>query len=404
MERAPLEGIRIADFTWAWAGPYGTMLLGFMGAEVIKIESRRRPDHSRMRSLATGPSMAGPDHATIFNDINLGKMSTTLDLGKPEGVELAKRVVSISDVAAENFRPGVMERLGLGYDALKEVKPDIIMLSSSALGGTGPERHYVGYAPTFASLGGQAYITGYPNGSPIPLMGSTDLRSATTTAFAILAAIYHRARTGEGQHIDLSSTEAISVLIGETILDYTMNHRVPFRKGNDDEIMAPHNCYPCQGDNSWVSIAVATEDEWRALCQAMGNPPWTREERFADAYERWQNRRELDELIASWTKDFTHYEVMERLQQVGVAAVPSFRGYELFADPHLRQRDFYTVVEHPLIGERKAISPPWKLSNTPAHVTRPGPLLGEHNRYVFGQLLGMPQEEIQRLVEEEVIY
>lgn len=404
MQRPPLEGIRIADFTWAWAGPYGTMLLAFLGAEVIKIESTKRPDHSRMRSLAAGPSTLGPDQAPIFNDINLNKLSITLDLSQPKAVELAKRVVKVSDVVAENFRPGVMDRLGLGYSTLKEVKPDIIMLSSSAVGGIGPERNYVGYAPTFAALGGLAHLTGYPDGPPIPLMGSSDLRSATTTAFAILVAIYCRAQTGEGQHIDLSSRETISVLIGESILDYTMNRRVPFRQGNRDEIMAPHNCYPCRGDNKWLSIAVATEEEWQALCQAMGNPPWTEEERFSDGYRRWQDQEELDRLIGEWTINYTHWELMERLQKAGVAAVPSFSGEELFQDPHLKERRFSTVVEHPRIGKRVVVAAPWKLSSTPARVPRYAPLLGEHNEYVFGQLLGMSQEEITRLEREGVIY
>jgi len=402
MTRRPLEGVRIADFTWAWAGPYGTMLLAFMGAEVIKIESTKRPDHSRMRSLAAGPTFGGPDHAPIFNDLNLSKMSITLDLSQPKAVELAKKVVSISDVVAENFRPGVMDKLGLGYEALKEVKPDVIMLSSSAVGGTGPQRHYVGYAPTFAALGGMAHLTGFPDGPPVPLMGSSDLRSATTSAFAILVALYHRAQTGEGQHIDLSSTETIAVLVGDAILDYTMNNRVSSRKGNRDEIMAPHNCYPCQGNN-WVSIAIATDEEWESFCDALGNPPWTKDERFTDAFRRWQNQEELDKLIGEWTINYTHREVMERLQKAGVAAIPSFGGAELFSDPHLNERGFATEVSHPVIGKRKVVNVPWRFSATPAQVTSYAPLLGEHNEYVFGELLGMPQEEIQRLVAEGII-
>jgi len=403
MARLPLEGIRIADFTWAWAGPYATMLLGFMGAEVIKIESTKRPDHSRMRSLAAGPTFGGPNQAPIFNDLNLNKMSITLDLTQPKAVGLAKRVVSISDVVAENFRPGVMDKLGLGYGVLKEVKPDIIMLSSSAVGGTGPQRHYVGYAPTFAALGGMAHFTGYPDGPPIPLMGSSDLRSAAASAFAILAALYYRAQTGEGQHIDLSSTETIAVLIGDALMDYTMNNRVSSRKGNRDEIMAPHNCYPCQGDGSWVSIAVATEEEWQALCHAMGNPPWVKDEKFSDQLSRWRNQEELDRLIGEWTINYTHRQVMEKLQQVGVAAVPSFGGLELFQDPHLKERGFAKEVEHPAIGKRLVVNAPWRFSATPAQVSRYGPLLGEHNEYVFGELLGMPPKEIAKLEEEGVI-
>lgn len=404
MERNLLHGIRVADFTWAWAGPYGTMLLALMGAEVIKIESSSRLDHTRVRSLAAGPGFGGPDHAWIFNELNLNKLSITLDLGQPKAVELAKKLVKVCDVAVQNFRAGVMDRLGLGYSSLKEVKPDIIMLSSSAVGGTGPERQYVGFAPTFSALGGLAHLTGFPDGPPIPVMGSTDLRSATTAAFAILAAIYHRAVTGEGQHIDMSSRETITALIGESILEYAMNQRVPSRQGNRDEAMAPHNCYPCRGENKWVSIAVGTEEEWQALCQVMGNPRWAEEERFSDAYARWHNQEELDRLIAEWTTNYTHYEVMAKLQKVNVAAVPSFRGDELFNDPHLKERGFSEVVEHPLMGRRTVIGPPWKLPSTPARVSRHGPLLGEHNHYVFSELLGLCEEEVERLVAEKVIY
>jgi len=399
-----LHGIRVADFTWAWAGPYGTMLLALMGAEVIKIESSSRLDHTRVRSLAAGPTFGGPDHAWIFNELNLNKLSITLDLGQPKAVELAKRLVKVSDVAVQNFRAGVMDRLGLGYSSLMEVKPDIIMLSSSAVGGTGPERQYVGFAPTFSALGGLAHITGFPDSPPIPVMGSSDLRSATTAAFAILAAIYHRTVTGEGQHIDMSSRETITALVGGSILEYVMNQRSPSRQGNRDETMAPHNCYPCRGENKWVSIAVATEEEWQALRLAMGNPRWAEEERFSDTYTRWHNQEELDRLIAEWTINYTHYEVMEKLQKVNVAAVPSFRGDELFSDPHLKERGFSEVVEHPLMGRRAVTGPPWKLSSTPAKVSRHGPLLGEHNHYVFSELLGLSEEEVKKLVAEKVIY
>ncbi len=404
MARLSLEGIRITDFSWAWAGPYATMLLAFMGAEVIKIESSKRPDHARMRSLASGPSDKGFDQSGVFNDLNLNKMSITLDLTQPKAVALAKRLVGISDVVAENFRPGVMDKLGLGYNVLKEVKPDIIMLSSSAMGAVGPERHYTGFAPTFAAHGGLAHLTGYPNARPISLMGSSDLRSAATSAFAILTAIYYRAQTGQGQHIDLSSTETIAVLIGDALLDYIMNNRVPLRKGNRDEIMAPHNCYPCQGEDNWVSIAIATEEEWQCFCHALGNPPWSKDEKFSDAYRRWQNQEELDRLIGEWTINHTHYEVTERLQQVGVAAIPSFSGTELFQDPHLKARGFATEVTHPSIGKRIVVAPPWRFSDTPAQISHSSPLLGEHNEYVFGDLLGMPKAEIAKLKEEGVIY
>lgn len=404
MNKSALAGIRIADFTWAWAGPYATMLLAFMGAEVIKIESMKRSDLARRSAFTTGQRFTGLDQSSVFNDLNLNKLGVTLNLSHPKGVELAKQIVRVSDVVAQNMRPGVMDRLGLGYEALSQIKPDIIMLSSSACGATGPERNYIGYAPTFSALGGITHITGYPDATPVPLTGAIDIRSATTSAFAILAALNYRQRTGQGQHIDLSSQETISVLMGDSLMDYTMNRRSPSRNGNRDAFMAPHNCYRCKGEDNWVSIAVATDEEWEALCQATGNPAWTRNELFSNSYNRWQNQEHLDRLIEEWTINHTPHEVMDTLQKAGIAAVPSFNGEQLFHDPHSKQRDWYTEVEHPVIGKRIVINPPWKLSETPARIEKAAPLLGEHNDYIFGELLGIPKQEITRLIEEKVIY
>jgi len=403
MTTGPLEGVRILDFTWAWAGPHATLLLAFLGAEVIKVESRRRLDHTRLRSLMTGPIMTSPDHSVIFNDLNAGKLSLTLNLSQPKAVEIAKRVAQISDVVTENMRPGVMERLGLGYDDLKAVKPNIIMLSSSAVGATGPERTYAGYAPTFAAMGGLAYITGHPDDPPMPLSGAVDLRVGTTSAFAILAALHYRARTGKGQHIDLSSTEAVSTLIGHTFMDYSMNSRVQTRAGNRDQLMAPHNCYPCLGEDKWVTIAVACQEEWDALRRLVGDSR-LEDERFADAASRWQNQEALDQIIGEWTASHSQEEVTQALQKVGVAAMPLLDGRALVRDAHLRERGVLQPLHHPLIGERLTLSPPWRFSRTPAQIRRPGPLLGEHNQYVLGELLGMPSDEIERLVAEEMVY
>ena len=404
MEEYPLDGVRIVDFTWAWAGPYATLLLAMLGAEVIKVESHRRLDHTRLRSLMTGPTMGGPNQSTVFNDINLNKLSLTLNLTQARAIEIARRLVKVSDVVAQNMRPGVMERLGLDYDVLREVKPDIIMLSSSAVGTTGPERTYVGYAPTFAAMSGLAYVSGYPDGPPTTLTGAIDTRVGTTAAFAILAALNYRQRTGKGQHIDLSSAEAISCLAGEVLMDYTMNGRVRERDGNSDEVMAPHGCYPCRGEDHWITIAVSGEEEWQAFRNAIGGPDWTDDRMFVDAASRRQNQSDLDRLVAEWTSQHTDYEVMEVLQNAGVAAMPTFSGGMISRDPHLKERGILVDVEHPEIGKRMVVGPPWRLSATPARVPRAAPLIGEHNQYVLGELLGMPRDEIDRLVEEEVVY
>ena len=404
MNGRALEGIRIADFTWVWAGPYAVMLLAYMGAEVIKLESAKRIDSARMGSMTTGQSFTGFDSSSVFNNLNLNKLSVTLDLSHPKGVELAKQIVGVCDVVVQNMRPGAMDRLGMGYEDLVKIKPDIIMLSSSAYGATGPYREYTGYAPHFSAFSGLSYMVGYPDGEPGSLTASTDIRSATTSAFAILAALNYRQRTGQGQHIDLSSPEALSVLTGDALMDYTMNQRLPSRAGNRDAFMAPHNCYRCKGEDKWVSIAVGTDEEWEALCRVMGDPAWTRDELFSDAHSRWRNQEHLDKLIEEWTINYSHYEVMEMLQASGVAAVPSFSAEELFSDPHLKAREAATEVQHSVLGKQVVFNAPWKLSETPARIEKAAPLLGEHNEYVFGQLLGMPKAEITRLVEEKVLY
>ncbi len=403
MKEYPLDGIRIVDFTWAWAGPYATLLLSLLGAEVIKVESRKRLDHTRLRSLMTGPTMGGPDKSTVFNDINLNKLSLTLDLTKPRAIEIIKELVKKADVVIQNMRPGVMDRLGLGYETLREIKPDIIMLSSSALGATGPERSYVGYAPTFAAMSGMAYITGYADKEPSTLSGAIDTRVGTTSAFAILSALIYRQRTGKGQNIDLSSSEAISCLMGEAFLDYAMNRRVKERDGNNDDVMTPHGCYPCKGESHWVTIAVSTEDEWQSFCEAIGSPDWCGDNRFVDTTSRRQNREELNRLISGWTVQHTDYEATEILQGAGVAATPTLSGGMVSRDPHIKERDLFVEIDHAELGKRLVVGPPWRLSATPVKVQRPAPLLGEHNQYILGELLGMPQSEIDQLIEEQVV-
>ena len=306
MNRNALQGIRVADFTWLWAGSYATGLLALMGAEVIKIESMTAVDQTRVMSFTIGKAFEGVESSFVFNAINLNKLSVKLNLKKPQAVDLAKRLVQVSDIVAENMRPGTMERLGLGYNVLSNVKPDIIMLSSSAFGGKGPQRAYKGYAPSFACASGLANLTGYGDRAPNPMTGSTDLMAAITGAFALIAAMNYKQRTGLGQYIDLSSVESQAILAGDTIMDYLMNGRVQYRDGNRDRIMAPHNCYRCRGDDKWVSIAISTPEEWNSFCEALGNPSWTRDKKFADTYERWKNQEELDRLIAAWTLNYTH--------------------------------------------------------------------------------------------------
>jgi benzylsuccinate CoA-transferase BbsF subunit len=337
--------------------------------------------------------------------MNLNKLSVNLDLTKPKAVELAKRIATLSDVIVENNRPGVMDRLGLSYNAVKEVKPDIIYLSASCRGSTGPERNYAGFAPIFGCLGGLAEITGYADGRPAPPIGGrADIVCGIANAFAIITALIYRETTGRGQYIDTSDSEVVSCLIGDIFIDYALNGRLQTRHGNKDDIFVPHNCYRCKGGDDWVSIAISNDSEWRAFVNAIGNPDWARDDRFADAFSRKSNEDEMDRLISEWTINLTKYEVMDILQKVGIAAVPSFSTEDLCNDQHLKARQALNQVDHPVIGKLVVMNPPWKLSATPAEVVRHAPLLGEHNQYIFGQLLGMSEKEIDSLIDGRVIY
>lgn len=398
----PLKGIRVADFGHVLAGPYSAMLLGAMGAEVIKVESRKRPDEQRVQR---GDGVASDyESSSNFFEINLNKLSVSLNLTTPKGQELARRVVSISDIVLENMRPGVMDKLGLGYKDLVQVKPDIIMASMSGFGGAGPMRSYTAYNPCFSSFGGQAHLAGYEDDEPNTLTSAGDARAGTAGLFAMLMALNIRQRTGMGQYIDVASVEVLNSMVGDQMMEFAMNGRSPRRTGNHDAVMAPHNCFRCKGDDSWISIAVGSDEEWRALCRVMGNPAWSQQPEFAGATHRWQNQKRLDQLINEWTADKNAIELMHALQAAGVAATPSFKADELFNDPHVAARQAVTEMSHSVVGTRKTITPPWKFSETPARIRSTAPHLGEHTEYVLCDLLGIPKAEVEQLIEEKVVY
>lgn len=406
MARMALEDITIADFSWVWAGPQVTKLAAEMGARVIKVESANAT--STERSLPPWPPPKheqGLNTSGFFNMVGRNKLGVTLNLRNPEAIELAKQIIAVSDIMIENFSAGVMERLGLGYDVVKEVKPDIIYISMPPYGFTGPYKNYISYGRPQIYISGLAEITGYPDQPPyFTGMSWADPVAAAHAAFAMLSALHYRDNTGEGQFIELSQWETMMCFIPQMIMDYTLNGRIQTRMGNDDYIMAPHNCYRCQGEMEWVAIAVATDEEWEAFCHALGDPEWCKDERFADGYLRWKNQDELDKLVEGWTAGHTAYEVMHILQEAGVAAAPVLSNKGLAEDPHLNAREWVVEVDHPEIGRMKYSGLLWKMSKTPGGVYRHAPLFGEHNEYVFGELLGMPKDEITRLIEDKVIY
>lgn len=406
--RAALTGIRVLDFTNLMAGPFPSLLLGFLGAEVIKVESNTRLDAARRPpySIQTPGQTAGgggADNSPVFNSVNLNKLSVQLNLKEPQAIALAHRLAAISDVVVENMRPGVMDRLGLGYSQLRKSNPTMIMASISGAGATGPERSYPGYAPAFSALGGLGHLTGYADGPPAEMHDSVDSRIGATALFALLTALFRRRRTGQGEFIDLSSREAITMFSGEALMEYAMNGVVQDRRGNREPGLSPHGCYRCLGDDRWLTIAVESQPEWLALCRITGNPQWAADPRFADALKRWDHQEELDHLIQSWTLTRDAGETAELLQQAGIAAEVSINGRELAADPHLHTRKAWDFVDHPILGHIQVPSPPWRLTGTPATIRAPGPLLGQHNYYVLGELLGIKKEEMEQWVEDGVV-
>jgi len=402
VSRLPLEGYRVVNFGHVWAAPVLGTLLADFGAEVIKVESMRHLDIFRRYITITGK----PDIDLGFPFLNWdhGMLSMTVDFSKPKGADLVKRLVARSDVVIENFPPRVLPAYGLDYPHLREVKPDIVMVSLPAAGQYGPLRDVMTFGPSLGALAGITAMLGYPDGQAGFEYCFTDTIASATGVFCVLAALRHRQLTGEGQFIDMAQWEAASCLVGEAVMDYGMNRRVMGFQGNLSRWMAPHNTYRCQGEDKWVSIAIKTEEEWQGFCHAIGDPPWTKDEKFADLQSRLHHREELDRHISQWTVNYTHYKVMEMLQRVGVAAMPLLDEEERLADPHLASRETYTKVDHPKAKGVTIYNVPWKLSRTPGHIQRSSPMLGQHNDYIYGEVLGLSGEERARLTEDKVIY
>jgi crotonobetainyl-CoA:carnitine CoA-transferase CaiB-like acyl-CoA transferase len=407
MTRLLMEGVRVIDLTMAYAGPTGTRVWADMGAEVIKVESEQRIDMPT-RVLMFPDNEPGEEpwnRGGYFHRLNVNKYGITLNLNDPKGVEIFKRLVKISDVVAENFSPRTMGNFGLDYEALKKIKPDIIMVSMSGFGNTGPERDYVAYVPVMEAAG-LTSITGFNDLMPMGTgTGYGDWMLGMAGAASVLTALYYRRRTGKGQHIDVAGREAVVTHIGEAVLDYTMNGRVWGRMGNRHPSMAPHSCYRCKDKEEQIAIAVSNDEEWQALCKAMGDPPWTKDERFSTSLGRWQNQDELDSLIEEWTRQHGHYEAMHILQQAGVPAGAVLNSKGVLLNPHLIERGFFPVIEHhPDVGKRPhPMQMPAKFSESWGGPLKPAPRVGEHNEYILGELLGMSKEEIASLKEERVI-
>jgi benzylsuccinate CoA-transferase BbsF subunit len=400
----PLDGYRVLDFGWVLAGALPGMILADMGAEVLKVETRQRMDYMRLGRPIVGDE-PDPEQHPLFHNVNRGKLSISLNTTKPEAIDLIKSLVTHCDVVIENFSPGVMDRLGLNYDVISSIKPEIVMASISSNGQTGPLRDLRAYAPSIGALSGLDSTLGYEGERPLGLKHAyADIAGALHSVFAIVSALHQKERTGQGQYIDVSMLRATVATMGAGLMEYEMTGRVMGTKGNFDPVMAPYGNYPCQGDDAWVSIAVRTEEEWQGLKLAIGNPPWCEEERFASRYSRLQNRSDLDDNLATWTRERTAGDITELLQANGVAAIPVMGAEDRLFNPHFRERGLYSDIEHPSLGAEPIYNIMWNLDKTPPSIRRHAPLLGEHNQQVFGGLLGMATEEITRLEEEQVLW
>jgi benzylsuccinate CoA-transferase BbsF subunit len=401
----PLAGVRILDFGWILSVPHCTAWLGALGAEVIRVESVARLDVSRAVATGVADGIPGLNRAATFNGLNYSKKGVTLNLGTVEGRALARELVKICDVVTENFATGVLDRLGLGYEALRQIKPDIITLTGSTLGTSGPEREATGWGPNVCAYAGLPSISGYADGPPSDLGGIwPDYMVGTLMVFAVLSAVHHQRRTGEGQRIEIAMGEVVTAMIPDAVLDYTINGRLRSRLGNRDATLAPHGVYPCIGDDQWLAVAVETDAEWQALCRAIGRPDLAEEQRFADARGRHAGHDELDLAIGAWTRGQTPYAAMHTLQAAGVAAGPVLNIQGLMNDPHLRERGFVVEIDHPEVGPRTVAGLPARFSALPQPAYAAAPCLGEHNEDVFCGLLSLSRAEVQRLQAEQVIY
>ena len=403
-----LKGVKILDLGMFWAGPYCGALLADLGAEVIKVESCRRPDPLRIQARGIYPQ-GDPgerpwNRSGMINERNRNKYGITLDLTLPKGREIFKKLVKQSDVIIENFSRKVMGSWDLDYPQLKEVNPAIIMISLSSQGLTGPDKDHVSFGPTLEDIGGLSYITGYPDQiSTFMSFAYPDALAGVLGAGAVIAALRHRRKTGEGMHIDLSQRELTTCIIGEVMMDYAMNRRVKEAAGNRHPTMAPYGCYPCQGEDKWITITISSDNDWGKLCQIMGKVELADDERFSDLPSRWHNQDKLDEIITEWTKGWDHYDLMHNLQKAGLAAGAVLNMKELFDDPHLKEREFFKAQTHPEAGTHLYKGKPIRLTKTPLREDMPAPCLGEHNSYIFSTLLGISPEEIVNLEEEGVI-
>lgn len=395
-----LEGVRVIDLSWVGAGPYGSQLLAFLGADVIKIESAGRPDLFRR---STRPGSEGPDQSSRFNCVNLNKRSVQLDLSTPRGRELLLALVERSEVVVENFRPGVLDRLGLGFDALNTANPSIVLASLSAAGQSGPDAMTPGYASVFNAMGGLGAESGYPDGPPVEVRDSVDFRVGAALALGVLLALVRCRRTGEGEWVDVSARESIASLVGESFVELALTGQSHGRGANRREGFAPHDVYRAGGDDRWLAIAVDGDASWASLCEVMEEPQLATDQRFSTVADRSEHLAALDTIVGAWAAKQDADDAARRLSRAGVAASSANRGRDLIADPDILARGILREIEHPVLGSQWIAAAPWRDVSGDPDAIRRSPLLGEHTREVFEEVLGIEPAELDELERSAVL-
>jgi len=403
-KRRPLSNIKITDFTWIGAGSYTTKILADFGADVVKIESSDRLDSLR-EAKPFKDGIPGVNRSGYFADRNSSKRSITVNLKTEEGNALVRRLVKQSDVVTNNFTPGVMERFGLGYEDVREIKPDIIYLSMSMHGQDGPEARYLGYGLTMGAVAGLHYLCGYEDEEPAGTGTNfpDHVPNPTHAAFAVLAALRYRAKTGKGQFLDLAQIEPTIALLGPAVIDYTANGIVASRVGNQHQKVAPHGVYPACGADRWIAISAPNQATWQKLLTQLSSPALGIDSRFIDPLARWENRVALDRELSKVTVNFEAAELGERLQRVGVPAGPVQDAADVLRDPQLKARNHWVYLDHPEMGKTVYSALPVKFSSIESTPTMTAPLLGQHTDEVLIERLGLTLEQIVALRERGVL-
>ncbi|MFC1962340.1 CaiB/BaiF CoA transferase family protein, partial [Chloroflexota bacterium] len=386
------DGVKILDFSWVVAGPVVTTWMAQYGATVIRVESSKRPD-----TLRTGTpykdGKPGLNRSGYFTYWNTNKYSIALNLKNPAAAGMLRKLVSWADAVVENFTPGQLEKMGFGYEDLKKINPDIILLRLSMYGQSGPLARHLGFGPFLAGLVGFQNLTGWPDRGPVQVGGITDFLTLDYAMSTLISALDQRNKTGEGQCIDLSQCEVALQSIAPIMLDYFVNGKEAERQGNSCAYAAPHAAFRCQGNNRWCAVAVTNEEEWAAFCNVLEKTEWLTDPRFSTLLARKQNETELNELITEWTDQHSAEAVMEMLQAAGVPAGIVATSGDLLENPQLQARDRFWLMEHPEMGDFYHLGEPFKFSRTTAERRLPSPCLGEHTELVCKEILKMSDEE-----------